>query len=137
MPKGVERLVRNSLWVGRTQPQFYDSLQWLYGWSAERCLGYGRLATKKKLEGEALDRMLGTPPPQGALSGIATLFSRLLGAALIVAVIVNVVNVVARYGFNHAITGADEFQIYLMISMAFLGGLSSPISGAATCAWTC
>ncbi|HEV2675047.1 MAG TPA: 3-hydroxybenzoate 6-monooxygenase [Aliidongia sp.] len=36
---GVERLVRNSLWVGRTQPQFYDSLQWLYGWSAERCLG--------------------------------------------------------------------------------------------------
>lgn len=37
--KGVERLVRNSLWVGRTQEQFYDSLQWLYGWSAEKCLG--------------------------------------------------------------------------------------------------
>lgn len=71
--------------------------------------------------------MLGTPPPQGALSGIATLFSRLLGAALIVAVIVNVVNVVGRYGFNHAITGADEFQIYLMISMAFLGGLVAHI----------
>jgi len=34
----VERLVRNSLWVGRTQEQFYDALQWLYGWSADRCL---------------------------------------------------------------------------------------------------
>lgn len=36
--KGVERLVRNSLWVGRTQEQFYDSLQWLYGWTAEEAL---------------------------------------------------------------------------------------------------
>jgi TRAP-type C4-dicarboxylate transport system permease small subunit len=61
------------------------------------------------------------------LDGIATAFSRLLGAALIVAVIVNVVNVVARYGFNHAITGADELQIYLMIGMAFLGGLVAHI----------
>ncbi|ARP88018.1 3-hydroxybenzoate 6-monooxygenase [Bordetella genomosp. 9] len=30
--QGVERLVRNSLWEGRTQSQFYDALQWLYGW---------------------------------------------------------------------------------------------------------
>jgi len=37
--KGVERLVRNQLWIGRTPSQMYDSLQWLYGWSAERCLG--------------------------------------------------------------------------------------------------
>jgi 3-hydroxybenzoate 6-monooxygenase len=36
--KGVERLVRNSLWVGRTQEQFYDALQWLHGWRAEGCL---------------------------------------------------------------------------------------------------
>lgn len=36
--KGVERLVRNALWVGRTQSQFYDALQWLYGWRAESCL---------------------------------------------------------------------------------------------------
>ncbi|PVX82709.1 3-hydroxybenzoate 6-monooxygenase [Paraburkholderia unamae] len=35
---GVERLVRNALWVGRSQEQFYDSLQWLYGWRAEDCL---------------------------------------------------------------------------------------------------
>ena len=60
---------------------------------------------------------------QRVLDGGATFFSRLLGTALIIAVIVNVVNVIARYGFNHAITGADEFQIYLMIGMAFLGGL--------------
>jgi TRAP-type C4-dicarboxylate transport system permease small subunit len=55
------------------------------------------------------------------------LFSRLLGAALIVAVIINVVNVIGRYGFDHAITGADEVQIYLMIGMAFLGGLVAHI----------
>ncbi|WP_025597301.1 3-hydroxybenzoate 6-monooxygenase [Burkholderia sp. WSM2230] len=36
--KGVERLVRNQLWVGRTREQFYDALQWLYGWHAEDCL---------------------------------------------------------------------------------------------------
>jgi 2-polyprenyl-6-methoxyphenol hydroxylase-like FAD-dependent oxidoreductase len=36
--KGVERLVRNSLWAQRPQEQFYDSLQWLYGWSATKCL---------------------------------------------------------------------------------------------------
>ncbi|WP_321964880.1 3-hydroxybenzoate 6-monooxygenase [Paraburkholderia sp. J7] len=39
--KGVDRLVRNALWVGRTQDQFYDSLQWLYGWRAENCLDTG------------------------------------------------------------------------------------------------
>ncbi|MEM5313332.1 3-hydroxybenzoate 6-monooxygenase [Paraburkholderia sp. JHI869] len=39
--KGVDRLVRNALWVGRTQDQFYDSLQWLYGWRAETCLETG------------------------------------------------------------------------------------------------
>lgn len=35
---GVERLVRNSLWVGRTRNQFYDALDWLYGWRAENAL---------------------------------------------------------------------------------------------------
>jgi 3-hydroxybenzoate 6-monooxygenase len=39
--KGVERLVRNSLWVGRTQDQYYDSLAWLYGWKADACLPAG------------------------------------------------------------------------------------------------
>ena len=36
--KGVERLIRNSLWTGRTLDQFYDALAWLYGWRAETCL---------------------------------------------------------------------------------------------------
>jgi len=36
--KGVERLVRNSLWRDRSPERAYDSLAWLFGWSAERCL---------------------------------------------------------------------------------------------------
>ena len=36
--KGVERLVRNSLWQGRAPERFYDALEWLYGWNASRCL---------------------------------------------------------------------------------------------------
>ncbi|MET0856175.1 MAG: 3-hydroxybenzoate 6-monooxygenase [Telluria sp.] len=36
--KGVERLVRNSLWKGRSDEGFYDALQWLYGWTAATCL---------------------------------------------------------------------------------------------------
>ncbi len=36
--KGVERLVRNSLWKGRSADGFYDALEWLYGWRAETCL---------------------------------------------------------------------------------------------------
>ncbi|HEY2254484.1 MAG TPA: 3-hydroxybenzoate 6-monooxygenase [Variovorax sp.] len=36
--KGVERLVRNDLWKGRSDERFYDAMEWLYGWTAERCL---------------------------------------------------------------------------------------------------
>ena len=36
--KGVERLVRNSLWVGRTPERFYDAVEWLYAWRPEQCL---------------------------------------------------------------------------------------------------
>ena len=36
--KGVERLVRNELWKGRSTERFYDALEWLYGWRAETCL---------------------------------------------------------------------------------------------------
>ncbi|SMC30983.1 3-hydroxybenzoate 6-monooxygenase [Polynucleobacter kasalickyi] len=35
---GVERLVRNSLWAGRTQQEFYQACQWLYGWKVDNCL---------------------------------------------------------------------------------------------------
>lgn len=38
---GVERAVRNALWKGRTQDQYYDSLQWLYGWKVDNCLDQG------------------------------------------------------------------------------------------------
>jgi len=36
--KGVERLVRNELWKGRTPGRFYDALEWLYGWTVDHCL---------------------------------------------------------------------------------------------------
>jgi salicylate hydroxylase len=39
--KGVERLVRNDLWRGRTPERFYDALEWLYGWKLENCLAAG------------------------------------------------------------------------------------------------
>lgn len=35
--KGIERLVRNDLWKGRTPERFYDALEWLYGWRVENC----------------------------------------------------------------------------------------------------
>jgi 2-polyprenyl-6-methoxyphenol hydroxylase-like FAD-dependent oxidoreductase len=36
--KGVERLVRNQLWKGRSQDRFYDAMEWLYGWKVDTCL---------------------------------------------------------------------------------------------------
>ncbi|MFC7459468.1 3-hydroxybenzoate 6-monooxygenase [Hydrogenophaga defluvii] len=36
--KGVERLVRNELWKGRSPERFYDAMEWLYGWNAGNCL---------------------------------------------------------------------------------------------------
>ncbi|UTW11436.1 3-hydroxybenzoate 6-monooxygenase [Marinobacterium rhizophilum] len=36
--KGVERLVRNQLWAGRSQQRFYDSVEWLYSWNVANCL---------------------------------------------------------------------------------------------------
>ncbi|MFN0317222.1 MAG: 3-hydroxybenzoate 6-monooxygenase [Burkholderiales bacterium] len=36
--KGVERMVRNELWKGRTPGHYYDALEWLYGWRADACL---------------------------------------------------------------------------------------------------
>jgi salicylate hydroxylase len=36
--KGVERLVRNDLWKGRTPERFYDAMEWLYGWKVDTCL---------------------------------------------------------------------------------------------------
>jgi salicylate hydroxylase len=39
--KGVERLVRNELWKGRSPERFYDALEWLYGWKVDNCLADG------------------------------------------------------------------------------------------------
>jgi 3-hydroxybenzoate 6-monooxygenase len=36
--KGVERLVRNDLWRGRSPERYYDALEWLYGWNVDNCL---------------------------------------------------------------------------------------------------
>ena len=36
--KGVERLVRNDLWKGRSPERFYDAVEWLYGWQAATAL---------------------------------------------------------------------------------------------------
>ncbi|HQR12475.1 MAG TPA: 3-hydroxybenzoate 6-monooxygenase [Casimicrobiaceae bacterium] len=36
--KGVERLVRNDLWKGRSPERYYDALEWLYGWKVDNCL---------------------------------------------------------------------------------------------------
>jgi 2-polyprenyl-6-methoxyphenol hydroxylase-like FAD-dependent oxidoreductase len=36
--KGVERLVRNGLWTGRSAERFYDAMEWLYGWRVDNCL---------------------------------------------------------------------------------------------------
>ena len=36
--RGVERLVRNELWKGRSPERFYDAMEWLYGWTVENCL---------------------------------------------------------------------------------------------------
>ena len=36
--QGVERLVRNDLWRGRSADRFYDAVEWLYGWNVGNCL---------------------------------------------------------------------------------------------------
>ncbi len=36
--QGVERLVRNDLWRGRSPERFYDAMEWLYGWRVSNCL---------------------------------------------------------------------------------------------------
>ena len=36
--QGVERLVRNDLWRGRSPARFYDAMEWLYAWRVDTCL---------------------------------------------------------------------------------------------------
>lgn len=64
-----------------------------------------------------------------ALGTAATGVSLLLGVALMIAVMINVINVISRYAFNHPVEGADEVEIYLMVGLAFLGALVAHIRG--------
>lgn len=43
---GIDRLVRNSLWVGRSPERFYDAVEWLYGWTPAQCLNDAPLAQR-------------------------------------------------------------------------------------------
>jgi TRAP-type C4-dicarboxylate transport system permease small subunit len=63
------------------------------------------------------------------LTAIADFFSRVLGAALILAVLVNFVNVVGRYGVDEPLSGADQLQVYLMIGMTVVASLVAQIRG--------
>jgi TRAP-type C4-dicarboxylate transport system permease small subunit len=56
-----------------------------------------------------------------SINALALALERLLGAALIVAVLYNFVNVVGRYVFGQTFISADEVQIYIMVYIAFLG----------------
>jgi TRAP-type C4-dicarboxylate transport system permease small subunit len=56
-----------------------------------------------------------------SIEALALALERLLGAALIVAVLYNFVNVVGRYVFGQTFISADEVQIYIMVYIAFLG----------------
>lgn len=46
---------------------------------------------------------------------------RVLAYAFIVAVALNFINVVGRYGFGSTILSADELQVFIMVFMTFLG----------------
>ena len=72
--------------------------------------------------------MNATPINRG-LAALANGVSVLLGLTLIVAVVINIVNVVGRYVFNSPVEGADEVEIFLMIGLAFFGALVAHING--------
>jgi C4-dicarboxylate transporter DctQ subunit len=59
----------------------------------------------------------------------ATVLEVTLAAALIAAVIMNVINIVARYVFGQSLTGVDEWQVYLMVAMAFAGSVVAAVRG--------
>ena len=56
-----------------------------------------------------------------SIDALAVALEQLLGAALIVAVLYNFVNVVGRYVVGQTFISADEVQIYIMVYIAFLG----------------
>lgn len=55
------------------------------------------------------------------LDRLMWVIGRVLAYAFIVAVVLNFVNVIGRYGFGVTFLGADELQIYVMVFMTFFG----------------
>ena len=68
-------------------------------------------------------------PINRGLSALARGVSVLLGLTLMVAVVINIVNVIGRYVFNSPVEGSDEVEIFLMIGLAFFGALVAHING--------
>jgi len=56
-------------------------------------------------------------------SSIADKVQTTLGALLILCVVLNFSNVVARYGFNTALLGIEELQVYLLVGISFFGAV--------------
>lgn len=54
---------------------------------------------------------------------IAGVAQKVPGGALIVCVLLNFANVVARYAFNRAIFGIEEVQVYIVVAICFLGAV--------------
>lgn len=55
--------------------------------------------------------------------GIVDKVQTALGALLILCVALNFANVVARYGFNTALFGIEELQVYLLVGISFFGAV--------------
>lgn len=54
---------------------------------------------------------------------VAGVAQKVLGGALMVCVLLNFANVVARYAFNKAIFGIEEVQVYIVVAICFLGAV--------------
>ena len=63
------------------------------------------------------------------LAALANGVSVLLGLTLVVAVVINIVNVIGRYLFNSPVEGADEVEVFLMVGLAFFGALVAHVRG--------
>ena len=55
------------------------------------------------------------------IDAFMTALQRLLGLALIAAVLLNFANVVGRYGFGRSILWGDEVQMVILVAVTFLG----------------
>lgn len=57
------------------------------------------------------------------MDGLANMTERALGAILICAVLLNVINVVGRYVFGIAYLSADELEVFGLVFITFLGAV--------------